>query len=131
MASIIKDVPLAVSAEKAWTLLRKVSAVHRAFPGVVTDCVQDGDIRVVTFANGMVARERILGIDETYRRVAYTALGEHFAHHSASMQVLDDGEGRSRLFWASDFLPDAMEAKMRPLIEQGCEAFRRTVEAAA
>ncbi len=93
MASIIKDIPLAVSAERAWALLRDAGAAHRAFPGVLLDCVREGDVRVVTFTSGLVVRERILGVDETYRRIAYTALGEHFAHHSASMQILPDDAG--------------------------------------
>ena len=129
MASIIKDVPLAVSAEQAWALLRDPGAAHRAFPGVLADCVRDGDERVVTFANGMVLRERILSVDETHRRVAYAALGEHFVHHSASMQIIPDGAARSRFFWASDFLPEEVGAQMLPLIEQGCAAFRQAAEA--
>lgn len=128
MASIIKDIPLAVGAETAWALLRDPGAAHRAFPGVLVDCVREGDDRVVTFASGLVARERILSVDETHRRVAYAVLGEHFAHHSASMQILPDGPG-SRFFWASDFLPEEMATGIRPLIEQGCAAFRQAAEA--
>ncbi len=60
IASIIKDIPRAVSADTAWALLRDAGAVHRAFPGVLVDCVREGDVRVVTFANGLAARERIL-----------------------------------------------------------------------
>ncbi len=129
MASIIKDIPLAVGADTAWALLRNPGAAHQAFPGVLVDCVREGDERIVTFANGLVVRERILSVDEMHRRVAYAALGEHFAHHSASMQILPDGSERSRLFWASDFLPEEMATGMRPLIEQGCAAFRQAAEA--
>lgn len=129
MASIIKDIPLAVGAETAWALLRDPGAAHRAFPGALVDCVREGDDRVIAFANGLVARERIVSVDETHRRVAYAVLGEHFAHHCASMQILPDGARRSRFFWASDFLPEEMATGMRPLIEQGCAAFRLAAEA--
>ncbi len=77
----------------------------------------------------MRIREVGLSVDETHRRVAYAALGNHFPHHSAPMQILPDGEDRSRLFWASDFLPEEIGTGMRPLIEQGCAAFRLAAEA--
>ena len=42
----------------------------------------------VTFANGMVVRERIVDIDQQRRRLCYAVLGDMFEHHSASMQIL-------------------------------------------
>ena len=65
--------------------------------------------------------------------MAYSALGEHFAHHGASMQIVaaDGGGSGSRFLWISDFLPDALAAHMAPLIEDGCAAFRRATAEAA
>ena len=57
MATIIKDIALATQADKAWAMLREVSAADKAFPGVLTACRMDGDVRTVTFANGLVVRE--------------------------------------------------------------------------
>ncbi len=130
MASITKEMRLNTGADRAWAMLRDVGAAHRAFPGVLTDCRRDGDVRVVTFANGMVVRERIVDIDEMRRRVAYTVVEGRFDHHSASMQVLADGDDRCHFIWVSDFLPNELEPMVRPLVEQGCEAFRRAAEGA-
>ena len=43
--------------DRAWAALRDVGNAHRAFAGVLTDARLDGDRRVVTFANGVVAKE--------------------------------------------------------------------------
>ena len=72
--------------------------------------------------------KRILGIDDVHRRIAYAVVGGRFGHHSASMQILPDGPGRSRLLWASDFLPDEAEPLVRGLVEQGAAAFKRAIE---
>ena len=92
----------------------------------------DGDTRIVTFANGMVARERILDIDDQRKRVAYTVLeGPGLAFHHASMEVLEDGPGRSRFRWITDFLPKEAAEALAPLIEQGGQALKANLEARA
>ena len=59
MASIRREVNVSVAADAAWDAIRDVGALHtRLVKGFVTDCKMDGsDARIVTFANGMVARE--------------------------------------------------------------------------
>ncbi len=105
MASLRIERDLAVSFETAWAAWRNVGAAPELFAGVLVDGQWDGRIRTVTFANGMVVRERILDVDDNNRRVAYTVLDEIFEHHSASMQIVPDGEERCRFIWISDFLP--------------------------
>lgn len=129
MASVTIEKPLAVSADTAWALLRRTDAAHEAFPGVLTACELSGDTRTVTFVAGMVARERIVGVDEPGRRIAYGVIDGPFVHHSAAMRIVEDGPDASRLVWTSDFLPNELGAMVRPLMEQGGEAFRRAVEA--
>ncbi len=128
MASITKETPLSVSADRAWALLRSVGEAHRAFPGVLTGCRQEGDARIVTFAGGLVVRERIVDIDETRRRIAYAVVEGRFAHHSASMQVVPEGDEGCRFIWVTDFLPDDLAPMIRPLIDRGAEAFRHAAE---
>jgi carbon monoxide dehydrogenase subunit G len=127
MASIHVEAALAAPAEAVWAALRDVGNVQRLFPGVLLDCRLDGDTRVVSFANGLVARERIVAIDEARRRVVYAAQREGLVHHSAVMQVLDAAEGGCRFAWTTDVLPDAMAAAIGPLIEQGMAALARAV----
>ncbi|HEY6259126.1 MAG TPA: SRPBCC family protein [Xanthobacteraceae bacterium] len=130
MACIHYEILLDVSADKAWAALRDVGSAHRLFAGVLTDGRLDGDIRTVTFANGLVARERIIDVDESHRRVAYAVIDNMFEHHSASMQILPAGEGRCRFVWITDLLPDERAAMVRPLVEQGCTAMKRVLEGA-
>jgi hypothetical protein len=77
-------------------------------PGFVTDCRLDGDARIVTFANGSVARELLVDCDEVLRRLVYAISNERLSHYSASVQVVADGEAKSRLLWTVDLLPNAM-----------------------
>ena len=95
---------------------------------MLADAWLEGDTRVVTFAAGQVVRERIVAIDDERRRIAYAAVRDGLTHHSASMQVFVDGDGRSRFVWISDFLPDELAAAIRPLVEQGAAAIKQTLE---
>ena len=57
MASIHQDIPIEVPAERLWSALRDVGALHtRLVSGFVDDCRLDGEVRTLTFANGIVAR---------------------------------------------------------------------------
>ncbi len=97
----------------------------RAFAGVLTDVTLDGDVRVVTFANGNVVRERIVTVDDERMRIAYHVVGGRFEHHHASMQIVPDGETRCRFVWISDFVPDAPRIFVEPLVDAGCVAIAR------
>ena len=130
MASINLEKTLTVGPDAAWAVLSRTDRAHEAFPGVLTACEQDGDSRTVTFANGAVVKERIVDVDPVGRRIAYGVVEGRFVHHSASIQIVEDGHGGSRFLWTSDFLPAEAAAMVGPLMEQGAEAFRRAVEAA-
>ncbi len=130
MASIHKEIAVACPPAEAWDAVRDVGAIHvRLVPGFVTDCRLEGDTRTVTFANGIVARELIVDIDEARRRLVWSASGGRLTHHNASLQVFDEGPGRSRLVWIADLKPDAMKAPIDAMIEQGMAAMKRTLEA--
>src|SRR5262245_66172739 len=119
MASILKEIPLEVSAEHAWSALRDIGALHhRLVPGFVVDTKLEADARVVTFGNGMVVRELIVDLDDEARRLAWSARGGRLSHHNASVQVFEDGPGRSRLVWIADLLPDELAPDVRAMIEQ-------------
>jgi carbon monoxide dehydrogenase subunit G len=128
MASIYKEALVAAPAEAVWAALRDVANVHRLFRGVLVDARLQGDSRIVTFANGLVVRERIVTIDDERRRPVYAVVAEGFAHHSASMQVIAEAQASSRFVWISDFLPDDLGERIGPLIDQGTAAMKRTLE---
>ncbi len=111
MASIRQEIVAEVSPEFAWDAVRDVGAIHqRLVPGFVIDCRLEGDARIVTFANGMVARELIVDVDDTNRRLVWAAVGGRLTHHNASLQVFADESGHSRLVWIADLLPNEMAA---------------------
>lgn len=132
MASIHRDILVACSPGHAWDAIRDVGAIHvRLVPGFVTDCVLEGNVRTVTFANGIVAREVIVDLDEAARRLVWSAAGGRLTHHNASLEVVDEGEGGSRLVWIADLLPDAMKGPIDAMIEQGMAAMKRALESRA
>jgi uncharacterized protein YndB with AHSA1/START domain len=130
MASIRKEIVLDASPEHVWSALRDVGAVHtRLARQFVLDTRLDGDSRLVTFANGEVVRERIVDIDDRARRLAYAVVDWRTTHHNASFQVVPEGEGRCRLVWITDLLPDTLAELVRGFVDQGSTAIKRTLEA--
>lgn len=129
MASIRKEIAIAARAEDVWAVVRDVGAVHRRLtPGFVVDTRLDGDARIVTFANGLVARELLVDIDDKAHRVAYAVVGGRMTHHNASMQVFAEGDARCRLVWITDLLPHDMAGPIGAMIEQGSAVMKETLE---
>ncbi|WP_422086474.1 SRPBCC family protein [Variovorax sp.] len=130
MATICKEFIVEADAARVWDALRDFNAVHvRLAPGFLGGCTIDADgARVLTFANGLVAREVLVGIDDTRRRLAYTVAGGKASHHHASAQVFAEGSGRSRFVWITDVLPDAMAAYIEPMMVQGAAAMKAALE---
>jgi hypothetical protein len=133
VATIIKDVEIERSADEAWEALQDFMAVHeRLVPGFVTSSVPDGDdTRVVTFFNGAVAREVLVGIDKDARRLSYTIVESPlgFSAHSASAQVFEEGDGRCRFVWITDVLPHDVAGRVDELMTQGIAVIQRTLNA--
>jgi len=129
MASIRREVIVEVPPEQVWSAVRDVGALHtRLVAGFVTDCRMDGDARVVTFGNGMVARELIVDVNDADRRVAWAAVGGRLTHHNASVQVFSEGAGRSRITWIADLLPNELAPAIAGMIDQGMLAMKNTLE---
>jgi carbon monoxide dehydrogenase subunit G len=130
MASIRKEIPLEVSAERVWEAVRDIGALHeRLVPGFVVDTRLEEGARVVTFGNGLVARELIVDLDDEARRLVWSARGGRLTHHNASAQVFADGEGRSRLVWIADLLPHELAGDIRAMIDQAAAVMKKTLEA--
>jgi carbon monoxide dehydrogenase subunit G len=131
MAFIRHEISIDARAEAVWDAVRDVGAVHeRLAPGFVVDTRLEEGARVVTFGNGLVARELIVDLDDAARRLCWAVVGSpRLTHHNASLQVFADGEGRSRVVWIADLLPDAMAATIRAMIEQGMAVMKKTLEA--
>ena len=132
MASVRKEVSIGVPVEQLWAAVRDVGALHtRLVAGFVTDCRLEGDARVVTFANGVVARELIVDVNDKDLRLVWAAVGGRLTHHNASVQVFAEGAGRSRLVWIADLLPNELAPAIEAMLEQGTIAMKKTLEGAA
>jgi carbon monoxide dehydrogenase subunit G len=129
MASIRKEILIEAHPEDVWAAIRDVGAIHRRLaPGFVVDTKLDGDARIVTFGNGMVARELIVDIGDAARRLVWSVVGGRMTHHNASLQVFADGESRSRVVWIADLLPNDLAGVVGAMIEQGMGVMRQTLE---
>ena len=129
MASIHKEIVVDRPAADVWAAIRDVGQIHtRLARQFVTDTRLEGDSRLVTFANGAVVRERIVDVDDSARRLAYSVVEWRATHHHASLQVFAEGESRSRIVWIADLLPDDLAGLVDGMMEQGCAAMKRTLE---
>ena len=132
MASIHREVVIDARPEAAWDALRDVGAIHqRLAPGFVTDVRLEEGARVVTFGNGLVARELIVTVDDQARRLVWSVVGGQMTHHNASAQVLAEGGNRSRFVWIADLLPNELAPTIAAMIDQGLVVIKQTLERTA
>ena len=132
MSTIIREVVVDADSTSVWDALRDFGALQEKLaPGFVTGCLlETSDTRVVTFFNGAEARERLVGIDEDARRLAYSVIESafHATHHNAGAQVIDDGAGRSRFAWTVDVLPDELATPIGEMMEAGLAAIKEHLD---
>ena len=130
MASIHQEITVNIPASQAWAAMRDVGEVHKNLvAGFLTDCKMDGDARIVSFANGMTARELIVDVDDAQRRVVWSAVGGRLTHHNASLQAFTE-DGACRIVWIADLLPNELKPAIEGMIAQGMAAMKKTLEAA-
>ncbi len=131
MATLRKELRLGTPPERVWDAVRDVGALHtRLVPGFVADTRLEGDVRVVTFANGQVAREPIVTVDEVSRRLVWSATGGRTTHYNAAVEVTADGAG-TRLVWTIDLLPNEMAGPIGAMQDQAIAAMKRALDRAA
>src|SRR5580704_17859523 len=95
MAAIYKEIEISVASADVWAAIRDYRAIHRIVPQI--GCRMDGDARVITFPDGRVARELLVGIDDEHRRLVYAEPSGRFLTRNGAMQVLPIDDGRCRL----------------------------------
>lgn len=83
------------------------------------------DVRALTFADGTVVRERLVARDAPARRMVFAWVADDVAHDNNLGQVFPEGEGRCRLVWIHDTLPDELTGwlattmdRMSPVLQQ-------------
>jgi hypothetical protein len=131
MASIRTEIEIDVDADRVWGVIGDWAdgPVNMA-TGHVVSAHADGGERVVTFASGTVARERLVTRDETARRIVYSLIGDTVCpeHDNAVMQVVADGARRCRFVWSRDVLPDTLAGPLLAAMEAAIPLIKRTFE---
>jgi hypothetical protein len=131
MASIQIQFEVDVAADRVWQVIGDWANGPVAMArGHVVSSQADRDVRVVNFATGTIARERLVARDEAARRIVYSLMGDSVRpdHDNAVMQVLPDGAGRCRFVWTRDVLPDELAEPLRVAMEQAAPIIKRTLE---
>jgi carbon monoxide dehydrogenase subunit G len=130
MTTIRKEIRIDAPVDRVWDALRDVGALHtKLVPGFVKDTRMEGNTRVVTFGNDMVAREDIVSIDPAQHRVAWAVVGQQFRHYNGAAWVESDPKGGSRFYWTADLLPDEFAPQVDEMMTAGIEVVKRTLEA--
>lgn len=128
MASVVKQIVTRARPDQVWDAIRDVGALHtRLVPGFVADTRLEPGARTVTFANGAVLREPIVALDETARRLVWTAEGGRTTHYNAAVQVHDEAGG-ARIVWTADFLPDGLARDIAAAMEAGMAAMQGAMD---
>lgn len=110
MATVVREIVVEASPEAVWAIVGDFAdGPMRMSGGALTESRMVGpDVRELTFADGTVAQERLVGRDAHARRLAYAWIGDEVSHDNTSMQVFAEAGGRSRVVWTHDTLPDEL-----------------------
>jgi hypothetical protein len=130
MATLRKEIPVAAGATAVWHALRDFGQVHtKVVPGFLTGLRMESGDRVVTFFNGLVARERLVTADDASCRLVYAVVEGRASHYNAAIQVFHEGDG-SRVVWTIDLLPDELAPTIGGMMEEAAKVMRTTLAAA-
>jgi len=134
MATLRREISLDAPAENVWPAIRDFGQVHaRVAPGFLTalemDPKSNGGDRIVTFFNGLVARERLVTADDENRRLVYAVVEGRASHYNAAVQIFPDGTDKSRLVWTIDLLPDELAPAIGGMMDQATGVMKKTLEA--
>ena len=106
MASIHKDISTRRPPRRRLVPRCAISARCTRLGRALSPTRLDGDARIVTFANGNVARELLVDCDEARRRLVYAVVSERVKQHSASVQVSPTARRAAGMVWIADVLPN-------------------------
>jgi hypothetical protein len=131
MASIRTEFMVEANAARVWkTVGNWENGPADMASGLVVSCRAEGPVRVVTFADGRIARERLVTRDDDERRIVYSVIGDTVQpdHDNAVMHVVADGEGRCRFVWSRDVLPDELAQPLLAAMREAGPIIKRTLE---
>ena len=125
MATLRREIPVASGATPVWQKLRDFGQVHtKVAPGFLTDLKMDKGDRILTFFNGMVARERLVTLDDENCRLVYSVVEGQASHYNAAVQVFPEGDG-SRVVWTIDLLPNELAPAIGGMMDEAVKVMRK------
>jgi Polyketide cyclase / dehydrase and lipid transport len=126
MTSICKDIPIDAPAVEVWDAVADFGALHtRLVPGFVIDTKLEDEARIVTFANGTIARELLVDCDNARQRLAYAIINERVKHYNGSVEIIPDGDARCRVKWIVDVLPHEIGPYISSQMDLGASAMQK------
>ena len=130
MATVRKSVAIAKPANEVWDAVSDAGQLHtRVVPGMVTNTTleDDGEVRIVTFGNGMVLKEYMISNDADTMRLVWSAESDQWTHHNASLQVFAIGD-TCEAVWTADVLPHSAGVLMEQFLTAGLAAMKAHME---
>ncbi|HYD06663.1 MAG TPA: SRPBCC family protein [Reyranella sp.] len=129
MATLRRQIALNANAGSVWSAIRDFGAVHtRVAPGFLTKLEMDKGDRVLTFFNGMLARERLVTVDDENCRLVYSVVDGQPTHYNAAVQVFPEGDG-CRVVWTIDLLPNDLAPMISGMMDHATGFMKKTLEA--
>jgi Polyketide cyclase / dehydrase and lipid transport len=131
MASVHTEFMIEADAARVWkTVGNWENGPADMARGHVVSSRAEGQVRVVTFADGRVARERLITRDDEGHRIVYSVIGDTVRpdHDNAVMQIVADGVGRCRFVWSRDVLPDELAEPLLAAMRDAGAVIKRTFE---
>lgn len=128
MASVRRELTISAKPDYVWSAIRDVGALSRVAPRVVKESRMEGEVRVLTYDNGIVLREWIVDIDDDQRRLVVTSTGGRISHFQSAVQVFPAGAQFSRVVWICDFLPHALAPVVQDIIDRATTAAKGVLE---
>ncbi len=129
MATLRRQITLNAPASAVWSALRDFGSVHtRVAPGFLLKLEMDDGDRIVTFFNGLVARERLVTADDANCRLVYAVVEGRASHYNAAVEVFPEADG-SRLVWTIDLLPDELAPAIGGMMDHAAGFMKKALEA--
>jgi hypothetical protein len=133
MTTVTRSTAIAASADRCWDALRDFGAIDKrlAVGFIIKTQLISNDVREVSLANGVVLKERLVGLDDDAMRLAYTVIDDQvgITHHNGSVQIIPGADSaHCTILWITDILPDGLSDLVGALMDSALPAIKQTLE---
>ncbi|MEO6712802.1 MAG: SRPBCC family protein [Mycobacteriales bacterium] len=124
MATIVREFRLDRPVDVVWKDFADVGRINKLidYLGEVT---LDGNVRSCSIGDSGELEELIVSVDQERKRIAYaiTRSPFNFQFHSASMQIVPDGDVACCV-WTTDVLPDSLVGAVTEPIDAAVDSIK-------